>query len=190
MLDRFDMIERLWRDNPQLDVLDSIDLIEVTDFVWGFLVRKLFYDPQKHLPWVPNEMEDVYREPEWEYFIMNLLSYIRPPNVVELLLLHHWGSEVWPRNRSHYLLELGFLNVPQVFSHPAEHPDNSYPLEYLEDNMINKLQKLYQRLGVSKEHLELAWEQYRDPESWAQCTKGRVFSFTEGMEIATEILNF
>lgn len=50
--DAFDELRTKWEDHySRRSIEEKVEVVEVTDFVWDFLVRKLFGDPARLSPW-------------------------------------------------------------------------------------------------------------------------------------------
>jgi hypothetical protein len=45
-------IQRMWTDNRSRTLQEKLDIIEVADFVWVFLVRRIFHNPSCLLDWL------------------------------------------------------------------------------------------------------------------------------------------
>lgn len=108
----------IWDNNPTRSVSDKIDIIEVVDFVWGFLGRKAFH--LSSVPdWLEGQDEDVLsryllvneREVDnWGFFVRDIFQYLRPVHVIELLLWT-WNSLRWNFNRPGFLQRLGLFDM-------------------------------------------------------------------------------
>ncbi|CAL5874618.1 uncharacterized protein PFLUO_LOCUS8915, partial [Penicillium psychrofluorescens] len=87
----YDLVGSLWTDNPARPLKEKVDIVEVVDFVWGFLGRKPFH--VSSVPsWIAGENEDLFWDKNdteasnWLHFIREISELLRPPNIIELLL--------------------------------------------------------------------------------------------------------
>ncbi|KGO55791.1 hypothetical protein PEX1_062410 [Penicillium expansum] len=110
----FDYVWDVRVDNPGRALEEKLDILEVVDFVWGFLGRKIFPGENTISDWVDQDYlelsEPASPELNWLYFLLQTTQYLRPPHTLELLSLVTW---VQPEacvigDKSKYLSDLGF----------------------------------------------------------------------------------
>jgi hypothetical protein len=53
----FNKVRDMWTDNDSRTLQEKLDIIEIVDFVWVFLVRKIFYSPSCLLDWFDSPFE-------------------------------------------------------------------------------------------------------------------------------------
>ncbi|GIJ91855.1 hypothetical protein Asppvi_010830 [Aspergillus pseudoviridinutans] len=164
----FKHVWALWIDNQGRPLQEKIDIVEVVDFVWNFLGRKNF--SVSSIPdWVDGEGEQFRRmyldeyETEtsnWAFFAECVTQYLRPSNIIELLLLSTLPSKrCWNFEQPSYLRRLGFFDVQEGViedtneSAKAEvhFPANVVELD-VETDICSKV------LGVSQGELPLDWD--------------------------------
>ncbi|KAJ5455003.1 hypothetical protein N7530_012772 [Penicillium desertorum] len=115
----FDLVWMKWTDNPGGPLKEKIDLVEVVDFIWGFLGRKCF--PVSSVPaWLEGEGEETLQEylddtdnetSKWLFFVGRVMQYLRPPRIIELLF-SMWGFRGdQGLDRPTYLRHLEFSDV-------------------------------------------------------------------------------
>jgi hypothetical protein len=125
----------LWIDN-QRPLQEKIDIVEVVDFVWNFLGRKNF--SVSSIPdWLDGEGERFQRkyldeyeteESNWAFFAECVTQYLRPSNIIELLLLSTLPlKRCWSFHQPSYLRRLGFFDVEEGVI--AEDTDDSVKAE-------------------------------------------------------------
>lgn len=113
----FDYIRVAWCDNFDRWLPEKIEAVEVTDFVWGFLARKLFGPPELIKQWVGTGqimLEPILFNPENMMRFTRLVRlatfYISPAHILELLR-DMWGpseeGEGRRLNKKAYLRKLG-----------------------------------------------------------------------------------
>ncbi|KAB8260223.1 hypothetical protein BDV32DRAFT_123354 [Aspergillus pseudonomiae] len=117
---RFVQVRGIWRDNPDRTLQEKLDVLEVFDFVWGFLGRKIFVDVYGMRSWLDEDGAGLYFDGEqsegvnWAFFVRSVTQYLRPPNIIELLLSLVWNpSTSWAVHRPSYLRTLGFFDEQQ-----------------------------------------------------------------------------
>ncbi|OJZ80201.1 hypothetical protein ASPFODRAFT_65932 [Aspergillus luchuensis CBS 106.47] len=146
--DRYNQLWQLWGDNPDRSLREKLDLIEVVDFIWGYLGRNIFKGRFTQLSdWVPQADLAQFTENEtpdsaWAFFIARVTQELRPPHIIELLLLFIWNSEMaWRIDRPTSLRQLGFLVEPQSAEewNDTDWPDTQFSLNILDEDVINSL---------------------------------------------------
>ncbi|RLL96083.1 hypothetical protein CFD26_102244 [Aspergillus turcosus] len=128
-----------WSDNPQRSLEEKLDIFEILDFVWYFLVTKIFDHAGTVADWIevaPESATPHGFSPLEQYvshiegldhplqydadtagvdytndFIEDLTSSIRPPHVIELLLRFAWDPNSQSDfDRPEYVRKLGLLD--------------------------------------------------------------------------------
>lgn len=180
-LKTFDQIESIWLGNPERTLSESLDVLETYDFVWGFLGRKIFADAEDFPSWIQGEHGSEFflegRDPhneKWENFVKYIIQYLRPPNIIELLL---WGwSQPCSLNRPQYLRRLGFFDSHAgtvLVEDDTPSPDSHFPLGLLEHSTYQRLQELDRTFD-----LDDVWQRYRE-KPWTRDARGKVLSWRE-----------
>ena len=162
----FDLVWMKWTDNPGRRLEEKFDLVEVVDFVWGFLGRRCF--PFSSVPaWLEGEREETLQEylddnddetSEWLFFVERVMQYLRPPHIIELLF-SMWGLQ-GDRilDRHAYLQRLGFSDVFEGIIESEDQwvrADTWFPVTAVETDVENGL---YYMDGAS---LMAKWHSYR-----------------------------
>jgi hypothetical protein len=171
----FERTWRMWEHNPTRSISDKIDIIEVVDFVWGFLGRKSF--SLSSVPdWVGSADEYEFLHPQftqlsnWGYFVMTVFQYLRPPHIIELLLWM-WNSSRWNFNRPGFLQRLGIFDTRSGIQEVVgdSYADTFVPITTVENDIESSFAHTqYVATLVSK------WEAYRS-NRWPLDTRARVF---------------
>ncbi|KAF7137128.1 hypothetical protein CNMCM5793_007192 [Aspergillus hiratsukae] len=128
-----------WSDNPQRSLEEKLDIFEILDFVWYFLVTKIFdyvgtvadwievapesdtpdgFSPLElyvsHIEGLDHPLQYDADTAGLDYtndFIEDLTSSIRPPHVIELLLRFAWDpNSQSDLDRPEYVRKLGLLD--------------------------------------------------------------------------------
>lgn len=166
-------------DNPGRALAEKMDVLEVVDFVWGYLGRKVFQEENAISDWIddPEYLEPLYEdspEPPWLYFLLQITQYLRPPHIIELLLLLTWvePQACGIRSKSSYLSQLGFPpDVSKVFFGGAGSPETFIPVHVVDEDVVNSLTKRWS--SGSQVNAQDAWEKYREGR-WNSDAKGRL----------------
>lgn len=175
----FERTRELWTHNPTRPASDKLDIIEVVDFVWGFLGRKAFH--VSSLPeWLEGLGEDVFDEyiedtdtqiANWGYFVKTIFQYLRPPHIIELLLWM-WNPSRWNFDRPGFLQRLGLLDTwegIQEDNSDMVSADIWVPITIVEDDMLTSFAHTQ-----DAETFASQWEEYRY-NRWQQDARARVF---------------
>lgn len=175
----FERTWQTWSHNPTRPASDKIDIIEVVDFVWGFLGRKAFHISS--LPdWLEGLGEDVFDEymddneteiANWGFFVRSIFQYLRPPHVIELLLWM-WNPSRWNFDRPGFLRRLGLLDTWQGFQKDdsdISYADNWVPITIMEEDIVSSLTHTQDAATLASR-----WEEYRY-NRWPLDAKARVF---------------
>ncbi|KAI9735981.1 MAG: hypothetical protein M1834_001447 [Cirrosporium novae-zelandiae] len=194
---RFDEVELLWRDCHDRTLQETLDILEVYDFVYGFLVRKIFADVAHTYSWVEGRDEMLFyvellnnipRYRDWYFFVKDACTFLPPTNIIELLLLSTWGSSdrSYPQNKPRYLHMLGFFDVR--YGEFAEEDDRYIPtrsvfsLQALERNVEEKIEKAS---DGNHGDFTATWKRYRR-NAWSTAARGKVL-FWQGSD--SQIVN-
>lgn len=107
----------MWTNTPQ-SLPEKVDIVEVVDFVRGFLARKIF-NLLSYSTWLQGQREEIvglYRDRDetgdWRCFVACFLEFLQLPHILELLILPTWSSgHTWKLDLRVYLRRLGFFNT-------------------------------------------------------------------------------
>jgi hypothetical protein len=161
-----------------------MDNLEVYDFVYGYLPRKIFHDVSSFPDWIKGEQkEDHFLEiNEWSYFVETTRLYLRPSNIIELLVLSTWDSRAsWPPNRPKYLRLLGFSDEDEGVCRILDDtrtPETLYSVMDIENDVESKLREV---CSGDADSLARAWDRYRH-DLWTQDARGRVLGREESSD--------
>lgn len=178
----FNYVTAIWQDNRKRTMSESLDIQETYDFVWGFLGWKIFPDVQDFWSWTENEgasfeLGQVSESESWDFFVKFMLQYLRPPNVIELLLLWAWDGS-WPPNQPYYLWQLGHSDKMEgvVLVHNIGlSPDTSYSVASIEADALQRVRELDSRFHTNvTDTFKRYWET-----RWASNARSRVFTWEE-----------
>jgi hypothetical protein len=191
----FDLVWMKWTNNPDRPLEEKIDLVEVVDFVWGFLGRKCF--PVFSVPaWLEGEREETLQDylddngtvaSNLPFFVQRVIQYLRPPQIIELIL---W---MWKPHRDQnldqpaYLQRLGFSDVFEGIIEGEDRwvgTDTWFPITAVEADVENGL--YYMEDGPS---LAAKWEHYRRV-VWPSDARAKVlFRNESAQELVERIMN-
>lgn len=179
-----DMVWDIWTNNPDRTLLEKLEVLEVTGFVWGFLGRKIFPAFDAPSKWLTgggedllNYMDDQYSQhSNWLHFTREVAQCLRPPHIIELLLLNTWSTEsTWCSQGPIYLHELGFAQTGAVRQvNEMNQTDDFFPLTVLEDDVVNELTGSKALVAQSPELCQLKWDMYRC-EKWVFESRTKIF---------------
>ncbi|RDH26643.1 hypothetical protein BDQ94DRAFT_186479 [Aspergillus welwitschiae] len=170
--ERYDQLWDQWTDNQDRTLLEKIEVIEVVDFIWGYLGRNIFKGKFAQLSnWIPEaDLAEFTRsetpESAWASF------------VARLLILRTWNSEmVWEIDQPNYLRQLGFLVEPQSVEvlDDTITPDTQFSLYELDKDVIYGLVDM---VG-SEDSYELCqkqWYAYKDTQ-WKNNMQGHILAY-------------
>ncbi|RAK95574.1 uncharacterized protein BO80DRAFT_486755 [Aspergillus ibericus CBS 121593] len=185
--------------NPAHTIQEWMDLLELDDFVWNFLARRAL-DLTDRAAWLLATWSrifnpvDRYRQDElaqaWGRVLPRILGYLRPSNIIELLLRSQWASRGdWRLNRETYLRHIGDLDAPfGVYANGDLDFTEAMPqLRFLEGAVDEALVHLsrgigpdtrevctYTRLTVVEQQLWFLWTTYRF-DAWPEHVRGQLF---------------
>ncbi|PGH21449.1 hypothetical protein AJ80_03240 [Polytolypa hystricis UAMH7299] len=181
---------------PTRTLSDALDILEVGEFVGGFLVLKIFANIAEHPSWCashqlgPRSMPRIgIGEQEgrmWGEFVRNIQQYLRPPNIIELLLLSPKRQQWSPSKKGHYLWQLGAFDTLS----PTLRGSGKPCLNIVERALLRRLE-----YGVTHKVIHpgsdllspgsdfwrpgyLRWGHYREFH-WAEDARGRVLSWDD-----------
>ncbi|OJD20571.1 hypothetical protein ACJ73_08091 [Blastomyces percursus] len=187
----FAQVAVIWQEGHGRTLSESLDMVEICDFVWGFLGRKIFSNVQDCPSWIQGEEDMGFfpddEEPEnskWDYFVKCTLQYLRPPNIIELLLLSVWNQS-WPSSKPKYLRQLGIFDTwagTALVQDQGSSPDPWFPLGLVENSALQWFKEICRDSDPS---LVNAWREYRE-KSWASNARGKALSWKESDEWIVE----
>lgn len=167
----FQGVWEIWTNNPDRTLLEKLEVLEVTDFVWDFFGRQIFQGIDAPLKWLTGGSENLlsyytdeqYTEQEnWLHFICDVAQYLRPPHVVELLLTVWDTRGTGGINGPIYLHELGLSHTGAVQqADEINQTEDLFPLAALEEDVVNELTASKSLVAKSREFCQLRWDQYR-----------------------------
>ncbi|KAI9837503.1 MAG: hypothetical protein M1819_007153 [Sarea resinae] len=155
---RYSQIHHMWKDNEEMSLQESFDVLEVYDFIYGYLLRKVMGTGNWYLQWSPGDVP----YPRWSdmnLFVNNARLHLRPPDIIELLLMHTWTDEPgWPEDKGQYLASRGMFDF---YGGSVRHmdtpflPDTYFSGGHLEVGVGLKLE------AYGGEELSRGWASYR-----------------------------
>ncbi|OKL57794.1 hypothetical protein UA08_07021 [Talaromyces atroroseus] len=171
-----------WVDDSTRESLqEKFEAIEVIDYVWDFLARKTFPNPDRLSAWLRGDMEmqELQDPPEsaadnWLYFFHTTKHYLRPPHIIELLN-HVWNPGRRALEQPAYVHSLGLFYFPGEVHPEGVQNDNGVfmiqepPGIFFLFNWI-ELAGIYRLLDTSTGEL---WKHYRY-RHWVNDLRGRV----------------
>lgn len=174
----------IWTNNAGRTLLEKLEVLEVTDFIWDFLGRKIFQGVDAPSKWLAGGSENLlsyhtdeqYTEQEnWLHFIRDVAQYLRPPHFIELLLLAVWDTRSSGRiNRSAYLQGLGFSRMGAVQQvDEINQTQDFFPLAVLEEDVVNELIGGEGSMARKRKYCQLRWDQYRC-ERWVHESRTKI----------------
>jgi hypothetical protein len=142
--DRVEVLEEeIWTDPPFRTLQEKLDIVEIVDFVWVFLVHKIFHNPSCLRDWFDNiddpfddpfypdnEIPEFLRDPGFVQsfavsFVDDLREYLRPTHIIELLLLLTWSPQKsWNIDRFEYVRKLGLRD--SIYGGGLQGEDDGY----------------------------------------------------------------
>ncbi|KAJ5337519.1 hypothetical protein MYU51_020337 [Penicillium brevicompactum] len=188
----------IWTNNPERTLLEKLEVLEVTDFVWGFLGRKIFQAADFPAIWLEGGSEYLQSEymdedyslhSNWLFFIRDVAQFLRPPHIIELLLLTVWKTKsTGIINGPDYLNELGLSQMGTVQRvDEMIQTETFFPLTALEEDIVNELTGSEFLLDSSREFCESRWDQYRC-ERWVFESRAKIFFREETTERMFELI--
>ncbi|KAL3256494.1 hypothetical protein ABHI18_007550 [Aspergillus niger] len=196
---RFSQIWKMWAENRDRTLQEKLDLIEAFDFVWGFLSRKILASAPSVYDWLGEEKirlcpgDQGGEASDWAYFVRTVIQYLRPPNVIEMLLCPTWvrSQSSVDTSRFGYLRALGLFDHKNGICQQMEHDWTRNwqwcwycPVTVLEHDVLveiwNILQKADGIRGTAR-FWEYVWWTYRR-KAWVSDARGVLFAREESTE--------
>lgn len=163
----FGLVWTMWTNNPARPIEEKIDLVEVVDFVWGFLGRKTFH--VSSVPtWLEGQGEEIIQQflddneteaSEWLFFVRHVAQFLRPPDIIELLLSMWALHGHWQLDRPGFLRRLGVFDSWQGIienQYQWSTADPWLPLTAVEEDVENGFHSVQ-----GAEGLVAKWTNYR-----------------------------
>ncbi|KAF5016744.1 hypothetical protein F66182_11469 [Fusarium sp. NRRL 66182] len=183
--DAFDKVWEKWMDHPTRGFREKFEMIEVTDFVWGYLGRKIFGDPHRLADWLSGEnaRRDFLDDAEsihgnWLFFVRFVAQYLQPPHIIELLNAS-WNPRSEPLWKGQYLHSLGAFDG-MVEGHPEiedadSSPESFFHLSLLEADGMDRIVSGESDDSESDDSYEYEnhWESYRHSH-WIEHWRGQL----------------
>lgn len=172
---------RGWTNIPGKPLKEKLDIVEIVDFIWGFLGRKVF-QASKVASWLEGEgdhLRDWYltlhesEAEEWGFFVRSVIPFLRPPRNIQLLL-SSWSPSPsdWNYDRPGFLRQLGVFDTwcgVLVDNRQQPMSDNWITFDIVIYNTISS----FSLMGTAKEIKE-RWDSYRDVQ-WPTKMRGNLF---------------
>ncbi|QKX53946.1 uncharacterized protein TRUGW13939_01026 [Talaromyces rugulosus] len=156
----FERIRDRWEDHPARDVREKLQAVEIIEFVWGFLGRKIFRDPERLSDWLLGKdakeqfLDSFERSESWLYLVRMSSNYLRPPQIIELLG-DMWNPRSRPFNKATYLHSTGLF-------------DRDSRDGFSEDENMISLNTFYELEEIEADGMRQLFKHYRvekDPEN-------------------------
>jgi len=190
-----DSVDNIWSGNPQRDVLESLELIEVYDFVYGFLLRMTFPNVETTLPWLGENGSNYFENGDlnsenWAHFVQNCRLFLQPAHIIELLAMACASTEEkWLLDKPEYLQSRGAFETLRGTA-LTDHPDGTtldfwLDIRWLEDDACSRVQANGAMEDANR--LNVLWRQFRD--AWKLEARRRLFWWADSSdEIVARIL--
>jgi len=183
-----DWVDDIWSGKPKRDVLESLELIEVYDFVYGFLLRIIFPNVEMTLPWLAGNGSFYFENGaldsgNWAHFVQNCRLFLQPAHIIELLAMACASTEEkWPPDKAEYLQSCGAFEILRGTA-LIDHPDGVTldfwkDIRWLEDDMCSKLEANGAMEDVDRPHV--LWRQFRD--AWKLKARRRLFWWADSSD--------
>ena len=122
-----DLVEDIWSGKHSRDFLESVDVIEVFDFVYGFLLRVIFPNAETARPWLGLNRSyfesGSFNSADWRFLVQNCRLFLRPAHIIKLLAMACPSAEsTWPRDKMEYLQLRGAFEISEGTAR-TDHPD-------------------------------------------------------------------
>jgi hypothetical protein len=98
---------------------------------------------------------------DWQYFVQCILEFLRPPHILELLILSTWSSNhTWKVDRPTYLRRLGFCDTRDGI---VEHGDQVcfeeavFPVSIWGKDVENELRRLVETEETMAARVSQTW---------------------------------
>lgn len=177
-------VHELWRNNRDRPLQDKLDIVEVADFVWEFLARKVFDTTHLGVPFHESRLRKLY---------------LRPPHLIEALILSAWpypdsfsDSFGILESPSFHYDKTGVITGKEADQGGADHTNFNSDID-LEDDVGNSLVRLQDEDMSATNELRsqrkldyrLGWSSYRRRQ-WKTDDRGKVLFRTDTDELLTE----
>ena len=163
--DAFDSAIKSWTNNQARPFEEKLDVVEIVDFVWGFLGRKAF-DLSSVSSWLEGDLareryidQNESEVGNWGFFVRSVIQFLRPPQIIQLVL-SSWYPSSWNYDRPGFLRNLGLFDTWEGILVDAQDftmSDNWVPLNLVDDDVGNTFIHM-----VNAKEIEERWERYRD----------------------------
>lgn len=174
-----------WLDHPARNFREKVETIEVVEYAWDFLGRKIFWNPDQVPDWLHGEnalreYDGRFAAGSWLFFVRSVAEYIHPPHIIELLN-DMWNPRSRPLEKGKYLHGLGSFDTlslegfPEIDEGVGSH-DTFYPTNYVEADGMDRLVG-----GDAGGFYESQWMKYRYTQ-WVNDLRGQVLFSTESSE--------
>ncbi len=173
-----DMIDNIWRGYHCRSLLESFELIEVHDFVYGFLLRIIFPDFEAMLPWIGENLtiflaDEPDRSIGYDYFVACSRLFLRPPDIIELLIK---GGSITKAKNVEYLQLRGAFEITggvELIKHPARVSlDPWFDVRTLQNGVCRHIKDIGDNTEATRNLLKL-WKLFR--ENWKQDARWTLF---------------
>ncbi|KAH7119585.1 hypothetical protein B0J11DRAFT_582105 [Dendryphion nanum] len=160
----YDKVRAIWSQRSGLQ--ESLDVLEVFDFIYGFLCRHIDgMNVDSFSDWVEESWwDELSQRDRWESFMKNAWLALSPADAIELLAFTSlWNqqtsgpSETWSREKRRGFFTANFPGRVMVRD-VGETPDAWYSAPDLESACELQLQKLFPDYPSET---SAAWETYR-----------------------------
>lgn len=160
----YDQINKIWSENSDRTLRESVEVLEIFDYTSNFLLFHLFNCPEEHLDWVDDEQKPELMDDDetlisnWMDFHTRLQSFLTPLDILSLSERYDRGEKSCPRGPlTDYLLR--FLLINEVDGYQTV------------PGMTQVEQNLAERLGDLTPE---SWEAFRG-HYWRSNVRGLVF---------------
>ena len=183
-------VHELWTGNLQKDFLDSLDLLEVYDFVYGNLVEHLIPNGTPITQWVGQHSDDFFPEIDddgfdYGFFRHHLRLHLRSSDIIELLAMQKTSTKTGEilSNRSGYLQRRGVFDSTGGIS-LTDHPEGDSldvwkGVENLESSAYFHLLESGSELSRDADIIT-KWEEFR--KNWKVNAKWLLFWWADPVE--------
>ncbi|KAI9761062.1 MAG: hypothetical protein M1840_002030 [Geoglossum simile] len=148
-IQHYETLHNMWANNDERTLRESCDVLEVYDFVQGYLVRKIFADVTEISQWVHGEEQgiviDERPEDNWDYFVKTARLHLRPFDIIELFLMGPWRTNMnslsYPPDKVAYFRHRGLFDTGGLIDiqDTGNSPDPWFSVFHLETDVGLKL---------------------------------------------------
>lgn len=180
-LECFGYVWDLRVDNPGRTLAEKLDVLEVVDFVSGYLGRKVFQGEDSTSDWIegPDYSDWVGEDsPDtWLNFYLHTTQFLRPPHIIELSLLLTWAGPqaCGIKSKPDYLRQLGStLEAAEVRFREsnAASPETFIPVHVVDEDVVNSLDQHCEKATL--DDVQHMWQRYREG-GWNFQAKGKIY---------------